>query len=220
MSAGTIPLAQAAILAADVVRALRAIAPSVSAEPVGSVRRCRPVVGDVEVLVRGEILTEKNAPAIIGSALLKAGITPGAPNKAGAKASWGARYFRALAPGIAGPIGLDVFVCLPPAEYGVLRLIRTGDRHFSQAVVTRLHRFGLRSEDGRVIDKSERLLPTPTEEGVLRLARLPWIPPSERHMDNATTTAAFRREAAPWECRDPDTACPKCGMAHAMGACP
>ncbi len=133
----------------------------------------------------------------------------------------------------------------PGAEYGVLRLIRTGSRDFSQAVVTRLHRYGLESRDGRVVDRNDGgPFPTPTEEGVLRLAHLPWIPPSEREMDNPATLAAFRREAAPWECPDPpgptllpvvvpppdrrprdsdvppQVLCPLCGMVHPPGACP
>ena len=128
----------------------------------------------------------------------------------------------------------------PGAEYGVLRLIRTGSRDFSQAVVTRLHRYGLESRDGRVVDRNDGgPFPTPTEEGVLRLAHLPWIPPSEREMDNPATLAAFRREAAPWECPDqspapvrvgvlpartgdgtPACACRICGMVHPPGACP
>lgn len=208
------------------------------AETVGSVRRCRPIVGDVEALVRD--LPEPEVAAAIEAV----GGRRGPPNKAGARAPWGPRYYRAVLPAIGAgdrAVGLDVFVVRPPAEWGLLKLIRTGAADFSQAVVTRLHRYGLKAENGRVIHLPDRaFLPTSTEECVLRLARLPWIPPSEREMDNPATVAAFRGEAAPWECADPPgprllpvvapapspsdrpppVLCPTCGMVHPRGGCP
>ncbi len=446
MSSGAVRLADARAIAAAAVEAFRGLGAGVDAEPVGSVRRCRPIVGDVEVLVTG------STPMQIRFALHAIGAERGPPNKRGARAPWGPRYYRAVLPNGDHTIGLDVFVCLPAeclscgkfintstdgdpetrnmrelrpdvpgaraevllpgvrlgvqrtlsrmglvegmrglryavheipvhngallfeempgevagermarlvpswstdgevddfsgrpcgpfdiqerawvrsrlpppapavrvqginhasptgdgtetweipgtmggcppsqrgegrqpnpqprgnnsraaqrngpvprvsanlsgqvicpycgsrrirpgAEYGVLRLIRTGSRDFSQAVVTRLHRYGLESRDGRVVDRNDGgPFPTPTEEGVLRLAHLPWIPPSEREMDNPATLAAFRREAAPWECPDqspapvrvgvlpartgdgtPACACRICGMVHPPGACP
>jgi len=222
VSAGAVRLSEALGIAGSAVRAFRDIGAGVDAEPVGSVRRCRPIVGDVEVLVDARALGEASATRAIGGALTELGATRGHPNKAGARAPWGPRYFRALLPnGGEHAVQLDVFVCLPPAEYGVLRLIRTGSRDFSQAVVTRLHRYNLESRDGRVVNRtSGKPVSTPTEEGVLRLARLPWIPPSDREMDFPRTLAAFQREAGPDECQDPPTTCRICGMAHRRGPCP
>jgi|GEM_PF-1871727 len=237
MKPGAVVLAEGREIAAGVVRTMASAGGYV--EVVGSVRRGRPIVGDVEVLVRGI------GDGEVVQAILATGAKRGAPNKAGARAPWGPRYYRCVLPRANGQtIGLDVFVALPPAEWGVLKLIRTGSADFSQAVVTRLHRYRLKSEDGRVIYQSTRaVIPTPTEEGVLRLARLPWIPPSEREMDNPATLRAFGREAAAWECADPpgpallpvvtrlpsppDAAdrpppvlCPICGCVHPRGTCP
>lgn len=236
MSSGAVRLADARAIAAAAVEAFRGLGAGVDAEPVGSVRRCRPIVGDVEVLVTG------STPMQIRFALHAIGAERGPPNKRGARAPWGPRYYRAVLPGPGADghaVGLDVFVVMPPAEWGLLRLIRTGSASFSQAVVTRLHRWDLQAEDGRVVNRSTRaVIPTPTEEAVLRLARLPWIPPSEREMDNPSTYGAFRREAGPGECPDqspapvrvgvlpartgdgtPACACRICGMVHPPGAC-
>ena len=57
------------------------------AEVVGSVRRCRPIVGDVEVLVTG------STPMQIRFALHAIGAERGPPNKRGARAPWGPRYY-------------------------------------------------------------------------------------------------------------------------------
>ena len=242
VSSGAVRLADARAIAAAAVEAFRGLGAGVDAEPVGSVRRCRPIVGDVEVLVTG------STPMQIRFALHAIGAERGPPNKRGARAPWGPRYYRAVLPGPGADghaVGLDVFVVMPPAEWGLLRLIRTGSASFSQAVVTRLHRWDLQAEDGRVVNRSTRaVIPTPTEEAVLRLARLPWIPPSEREMDNPSTYGAFRREAGPGECPDPpgptllpvvvpppdrrprdsdvppQVLCPLCGMVHPRGKCP
>jgi DNA polymerase/3'-5' exonuclease PolX len=236
MSTGAVRLSEAAEIGAVLVRCIKDASPLADAETVGSVRRCRPIVGDVEVLVSGT--TDKQ----VAACLLAIGAVPGPPNKAGHRAPWGPRYFRALLPRPRDGgfrVQLDVFVCLPPAEYGVLRLIRTGSAAFSQAVVTRLHRYGLESNGGRIIRWSDStVMPAPTEEAVLRYARLPWIPPSEREMDNPRTADAFRKEAAPWECPDSPVLvrldgtsrefyvpaelirprlCPRCGQVHPTG---
>ncbi len=240
MKPGAVVLATGRELGNTVVSAVKARGGF--AEVVGSVRRCRPIVGDVEVLVRDL------PPPAVAHAIEGVGGRRGPPNKAGARAPWGPRYYRAVLPGPGADghaVGLDVFVVMPPAEWGLLRLIRTGSASFSQAVVTRLHRWDLQAEDGRVVNRSTRaVIPTPTEEAVLRLARLPWIPPSEREMDNPSTYGAFRREAGPGECPDPpgptllpvvvpppdrrprdsdvppQVLCPLCGMVHPRGKCP
>lgn len=220
VSSGAVRLAIGAEIGASVVRAVKRAASGADAEVVGSVRRCRPIVGDVEILV------DEATPTQVRFALHSINAERGPPNKRGARAPWGDRYFKAVIPyqvdDNVGRCDLDVFVCLPPADYGVLRLIRTGSAHFSQAVVTRLHRYGLESRDGHIVNRSSgAIMPAPTEETVLRLARLAWIPPTEREMDNPATLAEFRREAAPWECQDRPIArlCPTCGMVHIPGAC-
>ena len=122
----------------------------------------------------------------------------GDPQNIKKKNNWGEKYYRGateVAPGI--EIGVDLFVVTPPAEWGVVYLIRTGSAQFSQAVVTRLHRWGLRSEQGRIVrTDSGEVLRCPDESTFFRYARLPWITPRLRDSSVPEFELAFSRE---WE---------------------
>ena len=81
-------------------------------------------------------------------------------------------------------IKLDLFICLPPSEWGVQFLIRTGPADFSHWCVTTRHAGGalpsyLRVKDGAVWHRSEKL-ETPEEADFFRLLRLDYVEPSER----------------------------------------
>src|SRR5208283_2129935 len=103
MKPGAVVLAEGREIAAGVVRTMASAGGYV--EVVGSVRRGRPIVGDVEVLVRGI------GDGEVVQAILATGAKRGAPNKAGARAPWGPRYYRCVLPRANGQtIGLDVFV--------------------------------------------------------------------------------------------------------------
>jgi DNA polymerase/3'-5' exonuclease PolX len=81
-------------------------------------------------------------------------------------------------------IKLDLFICLPPAQFGVLHLIRTGPVEFSHQFVT-LRKYGgllpsnLRVRDGAIWEDG-RMIETPTEAEVFEVLGLPFIEPGYR----------------------------------------
>jgi DNA polymerase/3'-5' exonuclease PolX len=167
-------------------------------EIAGSVRRKKPEVGDIEIVAQ---TARQYRVEGMRSVLSQLQVQRGPPNKAGAAAPWGEKYFRGLfelAPGT--DIGVDLFVVTPPAEWGVVYLIRTGSAEFSQAAVTRLHHWGLKSEQGRIIKPSTgATLPCPDESTFFRYARLPFLKPELRDTSLPEFEKAFGREWEPGE---------------------
>ncbi len=194
-----VPLAIGERLAIELVSGLREY-PGVFSrvEIAGSVRRRRPDVGDVEVVAQA---TSNCRPESVRTVLERLHVRRGEPNKRGAAAPWGERYYRGLASVSEGiEVGVDLFVVLPPAEWGVVFAIRTGSAEFSQACVTRLHRWGLKSDQGRILKvETGETLPCPRESLFFRHARLPWIPPYLRDMGERAVRFAFSREWEPGE---------------------
>ena len=67
-------------------------------------------------------------------------------------------------------IKLDLYLVHPPAQWGIIHLIRTGSARFSTAVMSELREHGYRSLDGRVVDMSDgSTIDTPDEESVFEL---------------------------------------------------
>ena len=149
------------------------------AEVAGSVRRGEAEVGDIEVVIQ-PILTP-----IIGLFGEQVGV-----QDALAGFNWsawgqvlknGERYKQILTP---KGISLDVFIVLPPAQWGLIYLIRTGPAAFSQWAVTPRRKGGglpshLQVKDG-AIWHGKRLIPTPTEADVFKVLGMEYIPPAER----------------------------------------
>jgi len=85
-------------------------------------------------------------------------------------------------------ITLDLFVVLPPAQWGVLFLIRTGPAEFSHWVVTQQLAGGALPSHCRVLDGAVRegligegkIVPMPEEIDFLEFLGLGWIEPAER----------------------------------------
>lgn len=167
-------------------------------EVAGSIRRGRPEVGDVEIVAQA---ARGCRPEGVRTVLERLRVRRGEPNKAGAAAPWGERYYRGLAEIAEGTeAGVDFFVVLPPAEWGVVFAIRTGSAEFSQAVVTRLHRWGLKSDQGRILQiETGETLPCGHESLFFRYARLPWIKPELRDPGESAVRIAFSREWEPGE---------------------
>ena len=194
-----LPLPVAERLAARLVSGLREYPALFSrVEVAGSIRRGKPEVGDVEVVALAAPSCRRES---VRAALSGLHVHRGEPNAAGAAAPWGDRYYRGLAPVAEGTeAGVDLFVVLPPAEWGVVYAIRTGSREFSQAAVTRLHRWGLKSEQGRILKvETGETLPCPNESMFFRYARLPWIDPGLREPGEDAVRIAFSREWEPGE---------------------
>jgi DNA polymerase/3'-5' exonuclease PolX len=152
-------------------------------EIAGSVRRRSTHVGDIELVAipkmhpgpRADLFGDRPLVSCLDEQLdsMMAG---GRLSRHEAKA-WGPRYRRLRA---GGPerVQVDLFIVLPPAEWGPIFTIRTGPAKFSADLVARLHRWGRRCVDGRVIERG-LTIPCPEEEDFFRLAGAkliaPWV---------------------------------------------
>lgn len=178
MSTGTkLPWAEAAEIAKRLSADLASVV--VRVKVVGSVRRRKPEVGDIELLVE-----PKTMPDLLG------GTEPDIDSIRMTVRSWGrivkggARYIQVAA--YAG-VQVDIFLCHPPAQWGSLLAIRTGPGDLGRHAVTRMIERGYRHEEGHVVDRAGNVIPTPEEGDFFRLAGLPCLPPRFRD-----TPAAFR----------------------------
>lgn len=82
-------------------------------------------------------------------------------------------------------INVDLFIVLPPAQWGVIFTLRTGSANFSHHIVTiRKHGGALpsncRVKDGCVLDQQGRIIPMPEEMDFLNFLGLGWIEPEAR----------------------------------------
>jgi DNA polymerase/3'-5' exonuclease PolX len=169
-------------------------------EIAGSIRRRKPMVGDIELVAEIDPESDLGATDRVKLALRAAGVRRANPitrsDGVEVKAPWGDRYLKGLYGGTPLECQVDLFIVRPPAEWGVVFLIRTGSAEFSQAVVTRLHRYALRTEEGHIISKDDdgtvAYVPCESEEEFFRLARLPVIPPEKRFFGEPATDAAFK----------------------------
>jgi len=81
-------------------------------------------------------------------------------------------------------IKIDLFIVLPPSQWGVQFLLRTGNAQYSKRFVTSRQYGGmmpayLKCKDG-ALWKGDVVMHTPEERDVFRLLGLQWIPPEER----------------------------------------
>jgi DNA polymerase/3'-5' exonuclease PolX len=83
-------------------------------------------------------------------------------------------------------INLDLFIVRPPAQFGMLYLLRTGPEDFSHWIVTQKSRGGGLSDfmvvkDGAIHTAvNDEIIETPNESDVFDVLGLNWIEPSER----------------------------------------
>lgn len=98
-----------------------------------------------------------------------------------AHGAWGPRFKKILFQGF--PV--DLFTVLPPAQFGLIYLIRTGPAGFSHRLVTHRRQGGLLPEwltvrDGALRGKDGSSVETPEEEDVFQLLKIPYLPPEKR----------------------------------------
>ena len=172
-----ISLSQARRIAESVVAELACACERI--EIAGSVRREKSEVGDIEICAIPKI--EKNVDLfgfpIEGCSALD--IFEYA--KIGRFVKGKSRYKQILLP---DGISLDLFICLPPVQWGVVFTIRTGDADFSHKIVTpRKHGGFLPSDckvkDGTVYRNDDPIL-MPEEEDFLKLLGFPGLSPQAR----------------------------------------
>ena len=160
-------------------------------EVLGSIRRRRPWVKDVELLVepaRSVITADLWGNPIHYHAPLserleawrEAGLIGERLDQRG-RPRWGERYKALTYRGVA----VDLFLCLPPAQWGVLAAIRTGPAEFSRKLVTQA-RFGgylpagWRVQGGTLSDEAGNEIACPTEAALFAAIGLDWIEPEAR----------------------------------------
>lgn len=141
-------------------------------EIAGSIRRRKPVVHDIEIVVEpyvdalpnllGEVAVYHSRLDDVLADLLEEG---GLHWFAGAKVGERLKQFHALE---ANGIKVDLFIVRPPAQWGSIFAIRTGPAHYSHWLVTPKRQGGampsyLVQRDGGLYE-GDRLIETPTEE--------------------------------------------------------
>jgi DNA polymerase/3'-5' exonuclease PolX len=140
---------------------------------VGSIRRERPTVGDID------LLCEPLPPALSGNAIHEKVHGWGTVQLSGPK------WIRLTHQGSHLPV--DVFIVSPPAQWGVMLAARTGPATLWVVAKEELKKHGLDTEHGElhwvkngVRDTRAKRPPCPDEESFFALARLPYFPPSDR----------------------------------------
>lgn len=150
-------------------------------EIAGSIRRGKPDVKDIELVAIPRIAHE----------LDMFGYSVGVRNELdyplshlGAKFLMNGPRFKQLA--LPEGIMLDLFLVLPPAQWGVLFTIRTGPEEFSKWCVTNRLRGGAmpdayKCDDGHIVHKLIDENPVmPEELDFLNFLGLGWVEPSQR----------------------------------------
>jgi DNA polymerase/3'-5' exonuclease PolX len=178
----------------------------------GSIRRRKADVGDIELVMvprfhegppesdlfgQGARRQVNELDELLGK--LKAEGTLADRLDVNGRPAWGPKFKRALdrVNHEGTMFAADLFSVLPPAQWGVVYLLRTGPAEFNQRLVTQRWKGGLCPDDlcfrdgalyrmHPVGDPVERyvapteLVPTPEEEDVFRALGLGWIAPMER----------------------------------------
>jgi DNA polymerase/3'-5' exonuclease PolX len=190
MSDGTrIPLSQAEPLAHELLTLLAPV--TTRAEIAGSIRRRQATVGDIELLVEPAFAELPDLFGGSGQRLnlldeqvaewLQLGVVEHRLDKNN-RPSCGERYKRLRFGGVA----LDLFVCLPPAQWGVLFVIRTGPAEYGHRLVTPRSQGGwcpdyLQVKDGALRRRDDgTILPTPEERHVFDLLGREYAAPEQR----------------------------------------
>lgn len=176
------PLAEAERVARALVEALAPACERI--EIAGSVRRKKPEVSDLELvavprLIDGASVDLFSPPPkeslldIFLRDLERSGRLVQHPTS---KAD-GPRYKKRWAP--KAGMQVDLFVVLPPAEWGAIFAIRTGPADYSARAVTALRSRGLRCEGGQVW-RGNTVLPCPDEASFFAHCGMPLVPPEDR----------------------------------------
>lgn len=186
-----IPLAEASMLAHQVVKLLEPYANRI--EVLGSIRRGRPDVGDIEIGLMPKIEKRDDPADLFGDTkinvntqleaverLIVEGVFEHRPDKNGHNCC-GEGVQRLRYRGFA----LDIFGCLDPDAWGVTKLIRTGSGDFNKRIVTqkteggKILPLGMRFQGGRLWD-CKRPVRTPEEIDVFNAIGLPYVEPHRR----------------------------------------
>lgn len=147
-------------------------------EIAGSIRRQKPEVGDIEI-----VLIPKPIYDLFGLPLYGADRIEAALHREGFELLKNGDHFKQARVSPRGQVNFDIFLTTPE-QWGVIYTIRTGSADFSHWLVTPRQQGGalpssLRVADGRIWS-GKTALETPEEADVFRAAGLNWIPPMDR----------------------------------------
>ncbi len=175
MSTGRlVPFAEAYVLAEHASQHLSRHV--VRLKAVGSVRRRRDFVGDLEFLVEPRMIDADlfgtKAPDVepLKAALLQLGTWVKGGTRQMVITDFNGRE----------GLKLELYLCHPPAQWGSLLAIRTGPWELSREAVSKMRALGRRHVDGHVLNAGGETTPTPTEEAFFAAAGLPCLPPRAR----------------------------------------
>jgi DNA polymerase (family 10) len=187
-----VPFAVAFPVAADLVA--RMSAPCERVAVAGSLRRGKGLVGDIEIVAMPWLLDEpdglwgtRKVSALdrLLSNLVAAGLLAGAES-VGKVAAMGERYQKFAH--VESGLQVDLFIVRPPAQWGVIFLIRTGPAEFSQWLVTEARRRHFhvtggalhRGSMGCIPSTSCEVVDTPDEPAVFAALGMEYLRPAER----------------------------------------
>lgn len=151
----------------------------------GSVRRGKAEPKDIELVAVPRMGLEQD---LLGNPLGTYSLLDDILPSVGRMDKGGPRYKQFWLP---EEIYLDLFIVLPPAQWGVIYTIRTGPGDFSQWIVTPRQKGGalpsyLTVHEGVVWNRGEALA-VPEEADFFRLLGLEWIEPCERRAQFRTS---------------------------------
>lgn len=171
-------LAGAQFIASEIIKTLSPLCHNI--EVAGSVRRECPQVGDIEIIALPRMIYSTD---LFGARYMTEASELDAFDWSilGKFVKGGHKYKQIdLYLGMT----LDLFIVTPPAQYGVIKLIRTGPDSFSRKFVTHKFKGGLlpghlEIKDGAIY-KLGALLPTREESDVFELLGISYISPEKR----------------------------------------
>jgi DNA polymerase/3'-5' exonuclease PolX len=170
-----IPLVEAEGIAQKIVAILSPACERI--EIAGSIRRKRPDVGDIEIVAIPKMLPVVDmfgATSGVQSALDIFDYS-----QLGKVVKGGSKYKK-----IENGIDLDLFIVTPPAQWGVLFMIRTGSADFSHKMVT-IRKYGgyllsnCKVKDGAVW-RNGAIIPMDEEEDYFKLCGIEYVAPRHR----------------------------------------
>jgi DNA polymerase/3'-5' exonuclease PolX len=147
-------------------------------EIAGSVRRCKPEVGDIEIVCRPVM---QECADMFGEVVDRISMVD---------AFFGENDYKLIKSGTRykqvdlGDINLDLFMVIEPAQWGVIFLIRTGPADYSHRFVTSKQRGGMMPSNMQVKDGAiwlnGKIIQTPEESDVYRLIGAEFVAPERR----------------------------------------
>lgn len=177
MSKSRIPLLDAQAIAQRICSELQPFCERVAIA--GSIRRRKPLVGDIEIVAAPKTYLPKNLfgePLPPLSRLDDFDFSP-----LGRVVKGGSRYKQLE---LAEGMSLDLFIVIPPAQWGVIYMIRTGSAEFSHRMVTPRRMGGKLPSQYHISEgalwQGRELLPTPEEADYFRLCGMEPPDPEER----------------------------------------